>query len=265
MLRDAQKDKQSTLPQWRPAALLLVFAGLAGALVWRAVDLQVLDKQFLLAQGEARHLRVVEIPAHRGAILDRNGEALAISSPVDSVWVNPKEFLAAGASATALARLLDLEPQSVSQRIRERADREFLYVRRHINPELGQKVMDLKLPGVSLQREYRRFYPAGEVAAHVIGFTDVDDAGQEGVELAFDQHLRGESGAKRVIKDRLGHIIEDVESLREPNPGNPRSLTLDRRLQYLAYRELKATVQEQRARAGSLVLLDVSNVLVGAV
>lgn len=257
MLRRHRQDSQNTPPAWRPAVLLLVFAGMAAVLVGRAVELQVLDKQFLLEQGQARHLRVVEIPAHRGAIFDRNGEPLAISSPVDSVWVNPKLFLAAGASSRELARLLELEPVSLARRISERADREFLWVRRHVSPELAEKVMALGLPGVSLQREYRRFYPAGEVAAHVVGFTNVDDVGQEGLELAFDEHLRGEPGAKRVIKDRLGHIIEDVESLREPKPGRPLTLTLDRRLQYLAYRELKAAVAEQGARAASLVLLDV--------
>jgi cell division protein FtsI (penicillin-binding protein 3) len=258
VLRDAQKEKQSILPLWRPAALLLAFGALAGALVWRAVDLQVLDKQFLLAQGEARHLRVVEIPAYRGVITDRNGEPLAISSPVDSVWVNPREFVAAGASAAQLGRLLDLDPVWLAGRIKERADREFFYIKRHVTPELGERVMALALPGVSLQREYRRFYPAGEVAAHVVGFTDVDDAGQEGVELAFDEWLSGESGAKRVVKDRLGRIIEDVESLRPPSRGKPLTLTIDRRLQYLAYRELKAAMLEQRARSASLVLLDVT-------
>lgn len=259
MLRDAQKEKQSILPLWRPAALLLAFGTLAGALVWRAVDLQVLDKQFLLAQGEARHLRVVEIPAHRGVITDRNGEALAISSPVDSVWVNPQEFAAAGASAKQLAKLLDLDPVWLAGRIKERSDREFFYVKRHVTPDLGERVMALQLPGVSLQREYRRFYPAGEVAAHIIGFTGVDDTGQEGVELTFDGWLRGESGAKRVLKDRLGRTIEDVESLRPPSPGRSLTLTIDRRLQYLAYRELKAAMIEQRARSASLVLLDVTN------
>lgn len=257
MLRDAQKDKPSILPLWRPAALLLVFAGLIAALSWRAVDLQVLDKQFLQNQGDARHLRVVEIPAHRGVISDRNGEPLAISSPVDSVWVNPKEFVRADGDARRLARLLDLEPRLLERRLRERSDREFLYVQRHVAPELGEQIMALGLHGVALQREYRRFYPAGEVAAHVVGFTDIDDRGQEGVELAYDDWLQGEPGAKRVIKDRLGRIVDDVESLRPPRPGKALRLSIDRRLQYLAYRELKAAAQEQRVRAASLVLLDV--------
>lgn len=258
MLRDAQKEKTNSLPPWRPAALLLVFGGLAGVLLWRAVDLQVLDRQFLQTQGDARHLRVVEIPAHRGAITDRNGEPLAISSPVDSVWVNPKEFVASAADLARLAQLLELEPQALARRVRERSDREFLYIKRHLAPELAEQVMALGLPGVALQREYRRFYPAGEVTAHVVGFTNIDDRGQEGIELAYNDWLQGEPGAKRVIKDRLGRIIDDVESLREPRPGKSLRLSIDRRLQYLAYRELKAAAAEQGVRSASLVLLDVT-------
>jgi cell division protein FtsI (penicillin-binding protein 3) len=258
MLRDAQKDKPSILPLWRPAALLLAFGGLTAVLLWRAVDLQVLDQRFLQHQGDARHLRVVEIPAHRGTIADRNGEPLAISSPVDSVWVNPQEFAPSAADVSRLARLLDLEPRSLARRIRERSDRAFLYVKRHVPPALGERVMALGLPGVALQREYRRFYPTGEVAAHVVGFTDIDSHGQEGVELAYDEWLQGESGAKRVVKDRLGRIVNDVESLREPRPGRALRLSIDRRLQYLAYRELKTAAVEQRARSASLVLLDVT-------
>lgn len=258
MLRDAQKERTSSLQPWRPAALLLVFGGLASVLLWRAVDLQVLDRQFLQTQGDARHLRVVEIPAHRGAITDRNGEPLAISSPVDSVWVNPKEFVASAADLARLAQLLELEPQALARRVRQRSDREFLYIKRHLAPELAEQVMALGLPGVALQREYRRFYPAGEVTAHVVGFTNIDDRGQEGIELAYNDWLQGEPGAKRVIKDRLGRIIDDVESLREPRPGKALRLSIDRRLQYLAYRELKAAAAEQGVRSASLVLLDVT-------
>ncbi|HEX5514888.1 MAG TPA: penicillin-binding protein 2 [Gammaproteobacteria bacterium] len=258
MLRDAQYEKPSTAALWRPAMLLLVFAVLGCVLLWRAVDLQVLDKQFLQGQGDARHLRVVEIPAHRGVIADRNGEPLAISSPVSSVWVNPKEFIAGAADTARLARLLDLEPRLLERRIGERADREFLYIKRHVEPDLGEQVMALSLPGVALQHEYRRFYPAGEVTAHVVGFTDIDDRGQEGVELAYNDWLQGDPGAKRVVRDRYGRIVDDVESLREPSPGKPLRLSIDRRLQYLAYRELKAAAAEQRVRAASLVLLDVT-------
>ncbi len=236
--------------------LLLVFAGLATALLWRALDLQVLNEDFLQQQGAARYLRVVEMPAHRGAITDRHGQPLAISSPVDSVWANPGELLASGESLAPLARLLGLDAAALHRRLEQRASREFVYIKRHVTPELGEQVQSLGLPGVALQREYRRFYPAGEVAAHVVGFTNVDDIGQEGMELAYDDWLRGDPGAKRVVKDRLGRIIDDVESLREPKPGEALTLSIDRRLQYLAYRELKTAVTEHGARAAALVMLD---------
>lgn len=242
---------------WRPAFLLACCTALAGLLLWRALDLQVLDREFLQGQGDARHLRVVSMPAHRGAITDRHGEPLALSSPVDSVWAHPGFLLQSGADLRPLARLLELEVEQLQERLQSRADREFVYLRRHVTPELAQAVMDLQLPGVSLQREYRRFYPAGEVAAHLLGFTNIDERGQEGIELAFDDWLRGESGAKRILRDRLGRPIRDVESLREPRPGQPLTLSIDRRLQYLAYRELKAAVHEHSAAAASLVLLDV--------
>lgn len=258
MLRDAQHNKSNVPPPWRPWALLCVFGALTGVLLWRAVDLQVLDKQFLQNQGDARHLRVVEIPAHRGVITDRNGEPLAISSPVDSVWVNPQQFSGSAADVLRLARVLDLEPRQLERRIRERSEREFLYVKRHVSPDVGERVKALALPGIALQREYRRFYPAGEVTAHIVGFTDIDDRGQEGVELAYDEWLQGAPGAKRVVKDRYGRIVDDVESLREPSPGKDLRLSIDRRLQYLAYRELKAAATEQRVRSASLVLLDVT-------
>src|SRR5699024_2571091 len=153
-------------------------------------------------------------------------EPVAISSPVDSVWVNPKGFAHSDADLARFARLLDLEPQTLKRRIRERSDREFLYVRRHLSPDLAEQVMALGLPGVALQREYRRFYPLGEVAAHVVGFTDIDDRGQEGMELAYNDWLQGEPGAKRVIKDRLGRVIDNVESLREPRPGKSLRLSI---------------------------------------
>lgn len=238
-------------------ALLCCFVGFAGVLIWRAVDLQVLKRDFLLNQGDARFLRDLEIPAHRGMIRDRNGEPLAISTPVDSVWADPGKLLLAGRDKIAsLARLLQLDTDRLLFDLQARREREFVYLRRRITPALGQSVMDLQLPGVALQREYRRFYPAGEVAGQVIGFTNIDDVGQEGLELAFNSWLQGQPGAKRVIKDRLGRVIGNVERLREPKPGHSLTLSLDRRLQYIAYRALKAAVRQHGARSGSLVLLD---------
>jgi len=240
--------------------LLLLCMGLAAAvLVWRAVCLQVLDKQFLLNQGQARHLRVVTLPAHRGMIQDRNGEPLAISTPVESVWVNPQELGNEQQRIPELARLLSLNRSSVQRLLASRADREFIYLRRHIDPATAAQVEALDIPGVYLQREYRRYYPDGEVAAHVVGFTNVDDVGQEGLELAYEDWLAGEPGAKRVIKDGKSHIIEDVESISLPHPGKDLQLSIDRRIQYLAYRELIAAMQENKARAASAVVLDVKS------
>jgi cell division protein FtsI (penicillin-binding protein 3) len=234
--------------------------GLAAvSLLWRAVCLQVLDKEFLLSQADARHLRVVSLPAHRGKILDRNGEPLAISTPVESVWVNPQVLGAEQQRIAELARLLSLDLDKVQDLLSSRADREFIYLRRHISPALAARVTALKMPGVHLQREYRRYYPAGEVTAHVTGFTNIDDIGQEGIELAYEDWLGGEPGAKRVVKDGNHRTIEDVESISWPRPGKDLTLSIDRRIQYLAYRELKAAMQEHQARAASAVVLDVKS------
>lgn len=257
MIRHAPHGNPRALPKWRPLALLCCFVGFAGGLIWRAVDLQVLQRDFLINQGETRFLRELEIPAHRGMIRDRKGEPLAISTPVDSVWADPGDLLlASDDKMTRLAGLLGLDPDRLLADLQARRDREFVYLRRRITPSLGQKVVELRLPGVALQREYRRFYPAGEVTGQVVGFTDIDDRGQEGMELAFDSWLQGQPGAKRVIKDRFGRVIEDVERLREPKPGRELMLSLDRRLQYIAYRALKSAIQKHGARSGSVVLLD---------
>ena len=245
--------------QGRRVFVLLCMGLAAVALVWRAVSLQVLDKEFLLSQGEARHLRVVTLPAHRGVIQDRNGEPLAVSTPVESVWVNPQELGGEQQRIPELAALLSLDGSKVRQLLAHRADREFVYLRRHLSPALAEKVTALKIPGVYLQREYRRYYPGGEVAAHIVGFTNIDDQGQEGLELAYEDWLVGEPGAKRVIKDGKRHIIEDVESIRRPRPGKDLKLSIDRRIQYLAYRELKSVMKEHKARAASAVVLDVKS------
>jgi cell division protein FtsI (penicillin-binding protein 3) len=239
---------------------LFLCMGLAAvALVWRAVCLQVLDTEFLQSQADARHLRVVSLPAHRGKILDRNGEPLAISTPVESVWVNPQALGGEQQRLPELTKLLSLDYDKVQRLLASRADREFIYLRRHISPGLASQVAALKIPGVYLQREYRRYYPGGEVAAHILGFTNIDDSGQEGIELAYEEWLDGEPGAKRVVKDGNHKIIEDVESIRRPRPGKNLVLSIDRRIQYLAYRELKAVMKEHKARSASAVVLDVKN------
>jgi len=253
-------ERESNMPHYNGRLrFVLVILGLASTLLmWRMVDLHVFNREFLQDQGDARALRVVEVPAHRGMITDRHGEPLAISTPVESVWANPKELAAARDRWKTLARVLELQPRALEQMLAKRQEREFVYLRRHITPELAQKVMALEIPGVALQREYRRYYPAGAVFAHVVGFTNIDDAGQEGVELLHNAWLKGTPGSKRVIKDRLGRIVENVESISEPRPGQDLRLALDRGIQYLAYRELKAAVQRSQARAGSAVVLDVS-------
>jgi len=226
-------------------------------LVVRAVQLQVLDKDFLNRQADTRHLRTESISAHRGNILDRNGEPLAISTPVDSIWANPKEFASSIEKIPQLAKALGVDSETLMRRITRNMDKEFLYLKRHLNPSPALRVMALKLPGINVQREYRRYYPASEVTGHLVGFTNIDDEGQEGLELAMNHWLEGESGAKRVLKDRLGRSIENVESIRPPRHGKDLRISIDLRLQYLAYRTLKVAVKTHNARSGSVVILDV--------
>ncbi|HET7757400.1 MAG TPA: penicillin-binding transpeptidase domain-containing protein [Steroidobacteraceae bacterium] len=244
--------------RWRAALLLLLLSTSAAALAWRAANLQLVDHGFLASQGDARFSRVLQIAAHRGTITDRYGEPLAVSTPVDSIWVNPGELALATAQIPRLAAALKLDPQELTRRITSNLDREFLYLARGRQPLEAAAIKALGIAGVYTSREYRRYYPAGEVTGHLLGFTNVDDAGQEGLELAFDHWLAGEDGEKRVIQDRYGRVVQDVESIRATRPGRDLVLSIDLRIQYLAYRELKAAVREQRARAGSIVVLDVS-------
>ena len=256
-LRPSDNDAQAKSYRWRSSLILgLVIVGAVG-LIFRAVELQLVDHGFLAKQGDDRSMRVVKIAAHRGAITDRNGEPLAVSTPVDSVWVNPQELNDNIDQLPRLAKALKQDQQSLARRITSNLDREFLYLERGMPPEQAAHIKALGIPGVYLLREYRRYYPAGEVAGHVIGFTTIDDKGQEGLELGFDQLLNGEDGAKRVIQDRFGHYVENVESIRAPRPGRDLVTSIDLRIQYLAYRELKAAMQEYRARAGSVIVVDV--------
>ncbi len=233
------------------------FALAASSLVARAVHLQVLNKEFLNQQADSRHLRTEKISAHRGSIVDRNGEPLAISTPVDSIWANPKELAAAADKVPGLAKMLDKDAQALMRKVTRSMQKEFVYLQRHLNPDQARKVMALNIPGVNIIREYRRYYPAGEVAGHLVGFTNVDDSGQEGLELAFNHWLAGESGAKRVLKDRLGRAVENVESIRPPRHGRELRSSIDLRLQYIAYRALKASIQKHNAESGSIVVLDI--------
>jgi cell division protein FtsI (penicillin-binding protein 3) len=233
--------------------LLVAALGLIG----RAVDLQLVDHGFLAQQGDARYSRVAAIAAHRGNITDRNGEPLAVSTPVDSVWVNPQELAGNLEQLPRLASALGDDRQALLRHVSSNMDREFLYVARGLQPTDAGRVRALNLPGVNLTREYRRYYPDSEVTGHVLGFTSIDDVGQEGAELAFDNWLAGEDGAKRVIQDSKGRKVEDIESIRPVRPGRDLVLSVDLRIQYLAYRELKSAVLENRARSGSAVVIDI--------
>jgi len=255
--RPGDKDTQARSYRWRSTVVLgLVVLGAIG-LAARAVELQLVEHGFLAKQGDDRSMRVVKIAAHRGAITDRNGEPLAVSTPVDSVWVNPQELNDNIDQLPKLARALKEDQQTLARRITSNLDREFLYLERHMPPDQAARIKALGIPGVYLLREYRRYYPAGEVSGHVVGFTTIDDKGQEGLELGFDQLLNGEDGAKRVIQDSFGRYVENVESIREMRPGRDLVTSIDLRLQYLAYRELKSAMGEYRAHAGSIIVVDV--------
>ncbi|MGR6034210.1 MAG: peptidoglycan D,D-transpeptidase FtsI family protein [Candidatus Nitrosoglobus sp.] len=249
-----RRDKGYPARLW---AVGFAFAVAVSGLMVRLIELQVLDRDFLRGEGEARHLRVVAAPAHRGMITDRHGEPLAVSTPVASVWFNPQLLRKAPNQWPDLAQTVGVSTAYLESRIEEGGEHEFVYLKRWIEPEVARRVQILDVPGVNLQSEYRRYYPAGPVAAHIVGFTNIDDLGQEGLELAFDETLRGIPGKKRVIQDSRGRVVGDVENLRAPRPGQDLRLSIDLRLQYLAYRELRAAVQDHNARAGSLVVLDV--------
>ncbi len=256
MIPRADKDSQARSFRWRSAVILTLVVCGAAVLVARAVELQLVEHGFLAKQGDERTMRVVKIAAHRGAITDRYGEPLAISTPVDSIWVNPQDLKDNIDQIPRLAKALGQDQQSLLRRITSNLDREFLYVARHMPPEAAAHVKALGVPGVYLMREYRRFYPSGEVSGHVVGFTTIDDLGQEGLELGFDQLLMGEDGAKRVIQDLYGHSVENVESIRAPRPGRDLVTSIDLRIQYLAYRELKSAMRDYQARAGSVIVID---------
>lgn len=251
----AVRELAPVLPAWRANLLLLVlaawFVGLAGRALW----LQALNNDFLQRKGESRYSRVVEIGASRGMIVDRNNEPLAISTPVESVAASPADVDAEPADLRKLAQLLGIGNDELRARLFD-TKREFVYLKRQLPPEQAERVVQLGIPGVFLQREHRRYYPAGDVMSHIIGFTGVDDKGQEALELAFESTLAGKPGSRRVIRDRLGRIVEDVESIRVPQNGQRLTLSIDARIQYLAFRELKAAVVTHRAKAGGIVVLD---------
>jgi cell division protein FtsI (penicillin-binding protein 3) len=251
----AHPETTAKLPGWRATVLFsLMLAGLAG-LLGRGVYLQGIHDDFLQKKGNARYSRVIEVSAHRGRISDRNGETLAVSTPVESVWASPSDVEADRRQVKKLAQILGMNIEEVKNRLFD-TSRDFVYLKRLLPPDQAEKVVSLNLPGVSLQREYRRYYPAGEEFAQTLGFTGQDDIGQEGVELALQEQLAGKHGSQRVIKDNRGSIVEDAGSLNPPKPGSDIVLSLDSNLQHIAYRELESAVRQHRAKAGALVILD---------
>jgi cell division protein FtsI (penicillin-binding protein 3) len=249
-------DLQLKLAAWRSRFLLLSCLSAFVLLLGRSFYLQGLNNDFLQAKGEARFVRVVDMPASRGAVMDRHGKPLAISTPVESIWASPADMEPLdGAQLNKLAQALNVDRKMLTDKLAER-EKGFVWLKRQLSPEQAARVMALKIPGIIQQREFRRFYPAGDVTAHVIGFTGMDDQGQEGIELSQQAALAGAPGQKRVIKDRKGRVVEDVESLKVPRDGKPLSLAIDERLQYLAHRELKAAVELHKAKGGALVMLD---------
>ncbi len=228
------------------------------ALVGRAAWIQLVNADFYQRQGEARFVREIPIPTSRGMVTDRNGEPVAVSTPVESVWGNPQELLRHPERLPELAQALGVPADELMSRLSQRADKEFVYLKRRINPDQAKAILARNIPGVFSQREFRRFYPQGEAMAHVLGFTNIDDRGQEGLELAFDEWLRGKPGSKRVIRDRHGRIVENIELVSAAEPGKDLTLSIDRRIQFLAYRELRNALNTYKASSGSVVVLDVA-------
>jgi cell division protein FtsI (penicillin-binding protein 3) len=255
-VRVRQRQARAANSRIRSVVLLLTLGCGALALEGRILYLQLVDHDFLAAQGDDRHIRTVQIAAHRGPIVDRNGELLAVSTPVDSIWANPGELRPAIDRVDELAAALRVDAGALTRRITSNMEREFVYIARHLTPVAAAQVLALNLPGIYTQREYRRYYPAGEVTGHLLGFTDIDDVGQEGLELAFDYWMTGSTGAKTVVRDRFGRIVEDVDLIRAPRDGAELRTSVDLRLQYLAYRELKRAVTENGASSGAAVILD---------
>jgi cell division protein FtsI (penicillin-binding protein 3) len=252
--RDAEPSVVGGWRLWLVGGLL----ALGGvALLARSIYLQVIDQDFLARQGDARILREVKLSANRGMVLDRNGEPLAVSTPVDTVWADPRKLAQQPQDFARLAKALDRDKQWLARRVTSNLDREFVYLVRHMRPADAAKVKALGIPGVDTLREYRRYYPHGEVTGHLLGFTNVDDVGQEGLELSFDQWLGGQPGSKRVMRDREGRTIEDIERIKAPRPGQDLRTSIDLRVQYLAYRALKQAVVENNAHGGSVVVLDI--------
>ncbi|KEZ78509.1 peptidoglycan D,D-transpeptidase FtsI family protein [Salinisphaera hydrothermalis] len=258
MSRD-DEPQHFTPSRWRAWFILGVFVVFGSTLVWRAVDLQVFDEQFLTHQGDIRHVRTVKVPAHRGAILDRNGLPLALSAPTESVWAVPSAVLKAPDKIAKLASRLGMSTHDLKRDLERHKSRQFLYLKRQLSPYDAHQVMAVDAPGIFLQREYKRYYPAGEAAAQLIGLTNIDGKGQSGMELARNGYLSGSPGERKVVKDGRGRVVDDLDEFKAPHPGHDLKLTIDSRLQYLAYRDIKEAVLSHKAKDGIVVMLDPDN------
>ena len=245
------------LPVWRSRLLMLLFLSGFGALGARAAYLQGWNDDFLRAKGESRYSRVLEITANRGRISDRNGEVLAISTPVKSIWATPDEIKFEGDSLAQLANLLEMPREDIEKKIQS-TDKDFVYIKRQVPPAVADRIAELRIPGLFQNREYRRYYPGGEVMAHVLGFTGADDTGQEGIELAFQEELAGKAGARRVIRDRRGQIVEDMESIKPAQDGHDLMLSMDARIQSQAFTQLSAAMETHHAKAAAVLVLDIT-------
>lgn len=255
------KPRSAKIVRWRFYAVLCSLFVLLVALVWHLASIQVLPNErrgyeFLQHQGLARTLRSESIPALRGVITDRNGEPLAVSTPVISLWAHPQTLQKSEKQWPTLAKALGLKLGKLKQKLNLYRNKEFMYLRRHLTPADAEVILALGIEGVYRQREYRRFYPAGEVAAHLVGFTNIDDVGQEGIELAYNSWLTGQKGEKQVLKDLRGRVFKNVNLVSAARSGKDIALSIDLRLQYIAYKELKETIKAHRAKSGSVVLLD---------
>ncbi len=242
---------------WRLTVVWILLAIALIGLIWRLLDLGVFSRHFLLKASKARILRTVSIPAYRGIIMDALGTPLAVSTRVESVWVNPQYFKATSQQLDELSKLLGISADHIEHKVQRFSQREFVYLKRAIPPPLAKKIKALAISGLFFQQEFRRYYPEEEISAHLVGFTNIDDRGQEGIELAFDDWLKGSPGVERVVKDRLGNVIDELDLLQQPVQGKNLQLSIDHRIQYLAYRSLKETVDHYHAVSGSAVVLNV--------
>ena len=255
-MKDEQLVQIHAARSWRLWLVGFLLVLVASAILFKMVSLYTSEQAFLQQQGDARSLRTRLTPAHRGLITDRNGEPLAVSAPVATIWADPKETDIQNPNILQMARLLDLNPQELLAALKSGAERRFMYIKRQVTPEVAERISDLRISGVHVDQSFKRFYPAAEVTTHLVGFTNVDGEGQEGLELAFNEVLRGEPGRSLVLQDRKGRTVKHLQNLQQAMPGEDLALSIDLRLQYLAYRELKDAVQTHKADSASAVILD---------